>query len=139
MLRHPKATRPWQHVLDCLCGYLLYAEQLSLVSADTPRALNFGPSEAAPLMVIEVAEAMMAALDAPGGIDIQEQEHSVEASLLCLDSTLAHRTLGWRNLIAGHGALEATAKWYRRWLQGEDMRAAALAEIDYYQAGKWAD
>ncbi|MEM0944639.1 MAG: CDP-glucose 4,6-dehydratase, partial [Pseudomonadota bacterium] len=58
-LRNPQATRPWQHVLDCLSGYLTYLEALP----DAPAALNFGPADPADaLSVAEVTGAMNAAL-----------------------------------------------------------------------------
>ena len=61
VLRHPEATRPWQHVLDCVAGYLLFVEALSAKGA-MPRALNFGANPRAPLTVAALAEAMLSAL-----------------------------------------------------------------------------
>jgi CDP-glucose 4,6-dehydratase len=136
VLRHPRSTRPWQHVLDCLCGYLLYAERLASAPAVVPQALNFGPASEPAVPVVELASAIMEAMDSTAGIEVREPGHSVEAPLLSLDSTLARRTLGWRDRLSGPAAIEATAMWYRRWQAGEDMRAATVAEIDRYQAGE---
>lgn len=135
VLRHPRATRPWQHVLDCLCGYLLFAEHLTGAPEAAPRALNFGPEPGDEIAVAEFAEAMLAALGARSGVEVREPERSVEAPRLALDSALARRALGWRDRLVGRQAIEASAAWYRRWRQGEDMRAATLAEIDCYQSG----
>ena len=135
VLRHPRATRPWQHVLDCLCGYLIYAERLASAPASAPQALNFGPAPGHAIPVIDLARSVMAAMGSASEIRVCEPEHSIEAALLSLDSTLARRTLGWRDRLPGPAAIEATAMWYRRWQAGDDMRAATLAEIDRYQAG----
>jgi CDP-glucose 4,6-dehydratase len=65
-LRNPQATRPWQHVLEPLAGYLRYAERLAS-GANVPRALNFGPPLGDVATVAEVADAMLAALHAGQG------------------------------------------------------------------------
>ena len=64
-LRNPEATRPWQHVLDPLAGYLRYAERLAS-GADVPKALNFGPLPGDALTVAEIADAMLAAMHCDG-------------------------------------------------------------------------
>jgi CDP-glucose 4,6-dehydratase len=135
VLRHPNATRPWQHVLDCLCGYLVYAERLASAPATVPQALNFGPTPGHDFPVVELARSVLAAMGSTAGIEVREPEHSIEAALLSLDSSLARKTLSWRDRLPGPAAVEATATWYRRWQAQEDMRAATLAEIDRYQAG----
>ena len=56
VLRNPESTRPWQHVLDCLCGYLLFAERLVSAPGETPRAINFGPLSGADIPVATLAE-----------------------------------------------------------------------------------
>ena len=66
VLRHPRSTRPWQHVLDCLCGYLLFAEHLAQAPETAPRTLNFGPEPGDDMPVAAFAEAMLAALGGGG-------------------------------------------------------------------------
>ena len=63
----PNATRPWQHVLDCIAGYLIYAER---ARADVPRALNFGPDAEHPVTVAELTRAMLEALGAEPEFDV---------------------------------------------------------------------
>jgi CDP-glucose 4,6-dehydratase len=133
VLRHPEATRPWQHVLDCLNGYLLFAEALAGDARDVPPALNIGPLGREALPVGEVAELIMEALataDRPSpGISIARDPLSIEARALALDTTDARQTLGWRDHLPGHDGLRSTAAWYGRWLAGEDMAAATRADI----------
>ncbi len=132
VLRHPEATRPWQHVLDCLCGYLLYAEHLSN-NDDAPVALNIGPAPEPVLPVRDFAEAMLTALDAPCGVEVERIPGSVEAPFLALDPSLAHATLGWRDRLVGADAIAASARWYADWRSGADMAERTRAEIATYE------
>ncbi|MEL6317591.1 MAG: NAD-dependent epimerase/dehydratase family protein, partial [Pseudomonadota bacterium] len=132
-LRQPEATRPWQHVLDCLCGYLLYAEALALRPEATPRALNVGPAPKPEVTVREFADRMLAAMGADGGVLAAEEPGSVEAKRLAIDPGLARRTLGWRDHLVGDAAIASAADWYAAWRRGDDMQLRALGEIAVYQ------
>jgi CDP-glucose 4,6-dehydratase len=132
-IRRPDAIRPWQHVLDCLSGYLAYAEALA-ERRSVPEALNFGPSMSEKISVREVAEAIFKRLGRPTEWrrDALAGAHDVER--LMLDSTLAHRTLGWSNRLQNRDAIEWTAAWYEALAAKADMRAVTLAQIETYQA-----
>ena len=134
-LRYPLSIRPWQHVLDCLGGYLLYLEALAdKEQAETmPRSLNIGPA-AAGLTVSEVAKTMLEALGSSSAWVQEPGDHPHEARLLTLDTSLARRMLDWSDRLPGRAALEATASWYRDWAGGMDMRARTLREIEAYMA-----
>jgi CDP-glucose 4,6-dehydratase len=121
VVRRPDATRPFQHVLDVLRGYLLLAE--ALVAGTAPPALNFGPQDG------EIRVRDLLALwgdvrwvQAPG-----EVMH--EAPRLALDSSRATQALGWRPLLDTPAAIAATAAWYAAWRRGEDMVAVTQREI----------
>lgn len=131
-LRHPEATRPWQHVLDCLGGYLLFAEALCS-PGPSPEALNFGPDPAEPITVGELANVLLDALDAQ--IDRQHVPDvgSKEVQTLSIDASLAKQCLGWRSRLSGRELIDATADWYRRWQAGQDMQATTLADIRWYE------
>lgn len=120
VLRHPTATRPWQHVLDCTAGYLAYAQALAQ-GRDVPRALNFGPSPGAQLPVAALAAAMQKALGAKSGWRVVESNDAPEMTTLALDSSLARRSLGWNNQLTGEPAIRATADWYLALSRGDDM------------------
>ncbi|MCI4663222.1 MAG: CDP-glucose 4,6-dehydratase [Neomegalonema sp.] len=131
VLRRPESTRPWQHVLDCLNGYMLHLEAM-VIDPSTPRALNIGPSPMSEIPVIEFARAMMSALGAPDRIDIQPEPDSVEAARLALDPRLAREWLDWRERLPGMSGIYAAASWYRAWRAGENMQWATLAEIERF-------
>ncbi|WP_237216121.1 CDP-glucose 4,6-dehydratase [Falsiroseomonas oryziterrae] len=121
LVRRPDATRPFQHVLDVLRGYLLLAE--ALAEGTAPAAVNFGPSDA------ELRVRDLLALW--GEVEWEPAEGPVmaEAPRLALESSLAGRALGWEPRLDTPRAIAATAAWYAAWRAGEDMARAAEAEI----------
>lgn len=132
VLRNPEATRPWQHVLDCTAGYLLYTQALA-TRQDVPRALNFGPMGEAERPVRAVAEAMQAALGMAQGYVMAQGPQPREMRSLALDSTAARASLGFRDRLVGEAAIRAAADWYLAFTRGADMRAFTLAAIKDYQ------
>jgi CDP-glucose 4,6-dehydratase len=133
VLRHPEATRPWQHVLDCLAGYLIYAQSLA-ANPQLPRALNFGPEDTGGFSVQALSEALLAAFDSPAGWTLAADPGPREATYLALDSALARKTLGWRDRYTGDALLEATVEWYRGFARGQDAERMTLAQIEAYMA-----
>ncbi|WP_349358019.1 CDP-glucose 4,6-dehydratase [Stappia sp.] len=131
LLRNPGATRPWQHVLDCLNGYLLYLEALGN-GRDVPLALNFGPEPAHVRTVAQIADGMMQALDLTDGWDRPADTGPREMGQLSLDTTLARGALAWRDRLDGDALLAWTADWYRALAQGRDMHQHTLSQIDAY-------
>ena len=133
VLRHPEATRPWQHVLDCVAGYLLFVEALAGGGA-VPRALNFGPGHGEPVTVASLAGALLSALAEKPVWDHVPDTGSIEMKALALDSTLARKSIGWRNRLDKATAVAWTADWYRAFAAGTDAREITLAQIAAYQA-----
>jgi CDP-glucose 4,6-dehydratase len=132
-LRNPDSRRPWQHVLDCLSGYLAYAAALA-TDPTLPLALNFGPRAHAGPTVGEIANAMLEALGAPDAWAYAPQPEVRETHVLSLDSTLARHTLGWTDRLPGQRMIAETAAWYRAWAHNADMRAVTLQQITEYEA-----
>ena len=131
VLRHPDATRPWQHVLEPLAGYFLYLEALAR-GARVPPALNFGPIGSA--KVSEVAEAVGRAL----GVDrpwLQSEEPGPrEMQYLSLDPTKAQEALGWKPRLSAGEAIRWTADWYAARDRGSDPLALCRSQIERYEA-----
>ena len=135
VLRYPDATRPWQHVLDPLAGYLLFVEQLVHDAAHAPRALNFGPDERSPnLTVKEVVDALAASVGAPRSWVQAEGPQPKEMANLTLDVHKAMKTLNWRPKLATGDALAWTAEWYRRFDRGESARALVQEQITRFES-----
>lgn len=133
-LRHPEATRPWQHVLDCICGYLLFVERLS-TSHTVPRTLNFGP-DSAPATVAQLAGALFTAFGRPSAWSHIPDSTSIEMRALAVDPSQARMQLRWRTRLTGEHCVRWTANWYRANFAGEDMRATTLRQISDYMDGK---
>ncbi|MBL8779513.1 MAG: CDP-glucose 4,6-dehydratase [Alphaproteobacteria bacterium] len=130
-LRYPDATRPWQHVLDCLCGYLVYAEHLAKSSTEEP-ALNFGPREANGLAVRELVSAMQAALGARTAWQQAAGPQPKEMPALALSCEKAEQTLGWHSRLDARQAIDWTAAWYKSFAAGEQPAEITLDQIRRY-------
>jgi len=131
-IRSPRATRPWQHVLEPLSGYLLLAEHLSTEPTACAEAFNFGPPDDDSREVRWLVERLAAAI--PGArweVDGAPQPH--EAQSLKLDSSKARARLGWRPRWTVERTLEHTLDWHRAWRAGSDMGAFTRAQIGAYQ------
>jgi CDP-glucose 4,6-dehydratase len=128
-IRSPSATRPWQHVLDPLLGYLLLAERLSAAPNDFAEAWNFGPYPD-PVTVGSVATRFIELLG-QGAVDVGTASVGVhEAQLLAVDSTKAMQRLGWRPTLQLEAALAFTAEWYRAQILGSaDLREMLTEQI----------
>jgi len=132
-IRSPGATRPWQHVLEPLSGYLLLAERLFVDGADYAEAWNFGPESADARPVRWIVEYLCSQLpNASWRCDATPQPH--EANSLQLDSAKAKAHLGWQPRWNLEMALQMTLSWHQAWRQGDDMLAFSLQQIRAYQA-----
>ena len=132
VLRHPEATRPWQHVLDCLAGYLVYLQALSL-TPETPRAMNFGPKPGG--RQVTVGELATLGVEALGARPWRHEPDpaSLEARSLAIDAGLARRALGFESRLDAPQAVALTMDWYRRQADGEDALGLCRAQIADYE------
>lgn len=132
-IRSPKSTRPWQHVLEPLSGYLLLAERLYTDGVQFAEGWNFGPAadDARPVgwIVEHLAEMRK---DLKWQCDASPQPH--EANFLKLDSSKAKTRLDWAARWRLKTALQKTLEWHQAWHNGEDMREVTLDQIAQYQA-----
>lgn len=130
-IRSPNSTRPWQHVLEPLSGYLALAERLYMDGARFAEAWNFGPPDEDARPVQWIIE-RMATLDTgvKWRLDSTQQLH--EANYLKLDSSKASNRLSWGSQWRLQTALQKTLEWHIAWKSGEDMRTVSLFQIAEY-------
>jgi CDP-glucose 4,6-dehydratase len=132
VLRHPEATRPWQHVLDCVAGYLVFAERLATLPA-APRAMNFGPRPDAPAMTVgDLATRAIAGLGARPWRH-EPDSTSIEARILGVDTGLAAQVLGFRSRLDAPTAVDWTVDWHRRQVDGNSALALCEEQISHYE------
>ncbi|MBU6449188.1 MAG: CDP-glucose 4,6-dehydratase [Rhodospirillales bacterium] len=134
VLRNPDACRPWQHVLDALCGYLLVAERLVAGDASAARAWNFGPASGPVVTVAEIVQRLAALWGAGAGWSRGAAPTPYEAAYLAVDSSLARSALNWLPRLALPQALNWTAAWYRREHDGEDAARLVAEQLSAYEA-----
>ena len=133
VLRHPEATRPWQHVLDCVAGYLVYLERLAS-DPKAPRALNFGPKPGgAEVTVGELATRATQALGAQPWRH-EPDPNSLEAKALGIDASLARQLLGFESRLDAPAAVEWTMDWYRAQADGDDALSLVRDQIKRYES-----
>ncbi len=133
MLRYPNAIRPWQHVLEPLHGYLLFAQALIETQSQLPDALNFGPTPENFATVSEVIDALAMSQKIEHAWQHSPGEHPPEASYLVLRSDLAQKTIGWCPRLNLRQTLDWTTRWYAAYRQGHDMRDFSLKQISDYE------
>lgn len=132
-LRFPAAVRPWQHVLDCVQGYVTLADGL-LAGRHAGEAFNFGPGTESFVPVGEVARRVAELWGGDARIELDEQPTLHEAGLLALDSRKAELQLGWHDRLHFGDALRWTVEWAQAVLDGKDAGEQTTAQVDEYLA-----
>lgn len=131
-LRSPDATRPWQHVLEPLSGYLLLAMHLFDDPKSWGGAWNFGPATNETRTVKNVADKIVEFIG-KGSVEIIGNNNQVhEARLLQLNCDKAHQLLNWHPRWSVDKAVEATALWYKEFMEGKKAEDVTRRQIDEY-------
>lgn len=127
-IRNGKSTRPWQHVLEPLCGYLM------LGAAACGGAFNFGPDERTVKTVGQLVRRLMKTF--PDGLVEERAEPNAlrEAKLLCLDSAKARKILKWSPRWGFDETVFQTATWYARVDEGENPQKVTDEQIARFLA-----
>ena len=132
-LRNPGSTRPWQHVLEPLSGYLMLGWRLLEGKPEFAEGWNFGPDEDGVVTVSKVAEHMREAWPAVRVEFRPDPDAPHEANLLKLDCAKAKSRLGWRPVWNSKATIETTAAWYRRF--SLDKTISSREDIARYVEG----
>jgi len=131
VIRNPKATRPWQHVLEPLSGYLILAQKLYEDQKEYAEGWNFGPNEKDVKPVDWILNKMIAKWpNSSWELDSSSNPH--EANFLQLDISKAESKLGWKPIWELSYTLEKIIDWHQAWLNKEGMQAVCLSEIKAY-------
>jgi CDP-glucose 4,6-dehydratase len=132
-VRNPESVRPWQHVLDCLLGYLMLGEKLINEQIDFSDSWNFAPYSFESLTVKEVsiiAKNIWNEIDIEFGKPIEDFH---EAGLLKLDNSKALSELGWKPRWNTQTAIEKTIEWYKAYYLNNEVQT--ISQIKEYLIG----
>jgi CDP-glucose 4,6-dehydratase len=115
ILRNPDSVRPWQHVLDCLNGYMVLAEANLIGKGDG--AWNFGPPSSHATSVRQLVALMLEAFESDVEVDLERHQadtKAIESEYLMLDSTKAFLELGWKSKLTLQQSCLLTASWHSK-------------------------
>lgn len=131
-IRMPDAVRPWQHVLDCLAGYLAIADALLGEDGAGIGSWNIGPDPGNVQTVRQIANDAAKMWGGNAHWVDASGDHPHEAQLLSLDSTKIQTALGWRNAVPFPDSLRWTLEWEKSVRVGDDARDVSLAQISTF-------
>lgn len=132
VLRSPRATRPWQHVLEPISGYLTLGLALEREPTSFSGSWNFGPNVNQVRTVADVAQRLYDRIGL--GSIVVDKSHSVhhEANLLQLNCEKANQMLDWSAKWSADEAVDRTASWFAAFLSGEDVVSVTNKQIEDY-------
>ena len=134
VIRNPHATRPWQHVLEPLSGYLMLAEELYAHGQSYASGWNFGPSDDDARPVQWIVEHLVKSWGPGASWQIDGGTHPHEANYLKLDISKAKSRLSWQPRWPLVTALNHITEWHRAYVSGANMREFTERQIaDYAQ------
>lgn len=134
VIRNPHATRPWQHVLEPLSGYMILAERLYCDGQVFAEGWNFGPHEEDARPVQWIVEHMVKTWGCGASWELDGGEHPHEATYLKLDISKAKNKLAWQPRWNLSKALAEIIDWHNHWLKKGDVRSKCLQQIEDFQS-----
>lgn len=131
ILRNPKSTRPWQHVLDPLFGYILLAFHLFHDKKKFSGSWNFGPQYNKIYDVKKITNILCKEFNYNKKI-ICKKEKIKETNLLSLNCDKAIQLMNWRTLLDPQKSIEFTCDWYKDFFLKRDMRNRTLKQVSFF-------
>lgn len=138
IIRNPRATRPWQHVLEPLSGYVKLAEELAASPERAADAWNFGPDKQSIRDVEWLAETICKLWGDGASFRMSGNYAYHEAHTLILDSAKARTILNWRSCWTVNEALKRVVAWHKSFNFGGNARKLCLNDIEDYAAAQQA-
>ena len=127
VIRYPKAVRPWQHVLDCLNGYLLISNGL-LTGLDVGE-INIGPGAESFVTVEKVIKIVKGLYGSNVELKFSDNNQLPEADLLALNADKAKTLLNWQNKLSFNKSIEWTVEWYQMVRNGRSAREVTTGQL----------
>jgi len=130
IVRNPTSTRPWQHVFDCLHGYLLIVQRhMENPKNVFPKEINFGPADSMSVQdVLDIFSEEMGLVWETSA----DQSLLPEKKFLSIDSKIALETFQWKPILTVDEAVRKTAHWYKSYFDGENPHTLVQNEIQWF-------
>ena len=132
VVRNPLSTRPWQHVLEPLSGYLVLAENLYTNGQEYAGAWNFGPKDEDCKPVNWILDQMVTAWGEGARWELDQNNNPHEAGFLKLDCSKAKQKLHWEPKWNLDLTLNLIVNWHQAWRDDKNMHELCLQEIINY-------
>ena len=134
IIRSPKSTRPWQHVLEPLSGYLKLGNLLlrKKISKEQYPSWNFGPDPVNCKQVIKIINMFYDSLSLPSKIKIVKSKSIKESGLLSLDISKAKKELHWKPRLSLNESINFTSEWYQKFYLGENVEDFTEKQISLF-------
>jgi CDP-glucose 4,6-dehydratase len=132
LIRNPQSTRPWQHVLEPLSGYLVLAQELHLNGDDFAEGWNFGPKDEDCKPVSWILDEMVSHWKNNASWILDKENNPHEAGFLKLDCSKAANRLKWSPKWNLQLTLKSIVDWQQLYINGEDIKKQCLTEINIY-------
>jgi CDP-glucose 4,6-dehydratase len=132
-IRNPDAIRPWQHVLEPLCGYLTLAQRLYESGSEYAEGWNFGPADDDARPVEWIVKRLCTLWGSEARYEIDGGDHPHEAHYLKLDCSKARMRLGWQPRWNLEKTLQSIVEWVHVYRSAGDLRRCCLGQIESYE------
>jgi CDP-glucose 4,6-dehydratase len=129
IIRYPNATRPWQHVMEALSGYVALAQRMFNDPTNFSEPFNFGPKYGNSVSVKNLIQNIYTRFNLESGYRIQSGELLDEAKFLSLDSSKAHKRLNWTPKWSIDQTCDSITEWHKAYRREEDMKAFTQKQI----------
>ena len=135
VIRNPLATRPWQHVLEPLSGYLILGEKIlnNKLKNNLYPSWNFGPHKKNCKKVREIIDSFYGELRLHKNYNIKKNSRLKEAQLLSLDISKAKKELNWEPRLSLDECIVLTSNWYINYISGESSERVTEEQIEFYE------
>ena len=134
IIRNPVSTRPWQHVLEPLSGYLVLAQELYLNGDKFAEAWNFGPKDDDCKSVSWILDKMVSHWGNGASWNLDKNNNPHEAGFLKLDCSKAFTRLNWSPKWNLKYTLKSIVDFHQHWLSGGNVKEYCLSEIEKYNS-----
>ena len=132
LIRNPKSTRPWQHVLDALSGYIILVQKLYYNKKKYSDSWNFGPNDRGTKTVKWIVKHMIKASGLKLNWTHDKRAHVSEENYLNLSVSKTKSILGWKTIWKLEKTLNKTLEWHKFWQQKQDMNKICERQINSY-------